>query len=48
VLLIADIFSSSFIFALCAVAEKVGLPLAPQQPDTKDPLMDAVDLLESD
>jgi hypothetical protein len=48
VLLIADIFLSSFIFTLCAVAEKVGLPLAPRQLDTEDPLMDAVDSLESD
>jgi hypothetical protein len=47
-LLIADIFSSSFIFTLCAVAEKVGLHLAPRQLDTKDPLMAAVDSLESD
>jgi hypothetical protein len=47
-LLIANIFSSSFIFALCSVAEKVGLPLAPRQLDTEDPLMAAVDSLESD
>jgi hypothetical protein len=48
VLLIADIFLSFFIFALCAGAEKVGLPLAPRQLDTKNPLMAAVDSLESD
>jgi hypothetical protein len=47
VLLIADIFSFSFIFAICAAVEKVGLPLAPQQPDNEDPLMAAVDSLES-
>jgi hypothetical protein len=47
-LLIADIFLSSFIFALCAAAEKVGLPLAPRQLDTEDPLMAMVDSLESD
>jgi hypothetical protein len=48
VLLLADIFSSSFIFATCAAPEKVGLPLTPRQPDTKDPLMVAVNSLESD
>jgi hypothetical protein len=47
-LLIADIFLSSFIFSICAAAEKVRLPLAPRQPDTEDPLMAAVDSLESD
>jgi hypothetical protein len=47
VLLITDIFSSSLVFVFCAAAEKVGLPLAPRQPDTKDPLMAAVDMLES-
>jgi hypothetical protein len=47
-LLLADIFSSSFIFAICAAAEKVGLPLTPRHPDTKDPLMAAVNSLESD
>jgi hypothetical protein len=48
VFLIADIFLSSFIFAFCATAENVGLPLAPCQPDVKDPLMAAVVSLESD
>jgi hypothetical protein len=48
VLLIADIFLSSFIFAICATTEKVGLPMAPRQLDTEDPLMVAVDSLESD
>jgi hypothetical protein len=47
VLLVADIFSPSLIFFFCAAAEKVGLPLGLQQPDTKDPMMAAVDLLES-
>jgi hypothetical protein len=47
VLLIADIFSSSLVFVFCAAAEKVGLPLAPRQLDTEDPLMATVDLLES-
>jgi hypothetical protein len=47
-LLIVDIFSSSFIFAIYAAAEKIGLPLAPRQPNNEDPLMAAVDSLESD
>jgi hypothetical protein len=47
VLLIANIFSSSLVFVFYAAAEKVGLPLAPRQPETEDPLMAAIDLLES-
>jgi hypothetical protein len=47
VLLVADIFSPSLVFVFCATAEKVGLPLGVRQPDTEDPLMAAVDLLES-
>jgi hypothetical protein len=47
VLLVADIFSPSLVFVFCAAAEKVGLPLGLRQPDTKDPLMAAMDLLES-
>jgi hypothetical protein len=47
VLLVANIFSPSLVFVFCAAAEKVGLPLGLRQPDTKDPLKAAVDLLES-
>jgi hypothetical protein len=47
-LLVADILSSSFIFAICAAAENVGLSPVPRQPDVEDPLMAAVVLLESD
>jgi hypothetical protein len=47
VLLVADIFSPSLVFVFCTAAEKVGLPLGLRQPDTKDPLMAVVDLLES-
>jgi uncharacterized membrane protein len=47
VLLVADIFSPSLVFVFCAAAEKVGLPLGLRQPDTEDPRMAAVDLLES-
>jgi hypothetical protein len=46
-LLVTDIFSPSLVFVFCAAAEKVGLPLVLRQLDTKDPLMAAVDLLES-
>jgi hypothetical protein len=46
-LLVADIFSPSPVFVFCATAEIVGLPLGLRQPNTKDPLMAAVDLLES-
>jgi hypothetical protein len=47
-LLVADILSSSFIFAICAAAENIGLSPAPCQPDVKYPLMAVVVLLESD
>jgi hypothetical protein len=46
-LLLADICSLSLIFVFCVSAEKVGVSLEPLQPDTEDPLMAAVDLLES-
>jgi hypothetical protein len=47
VLLVADIFSVSLVFVFYIAAEKVGVPLGLRQPDTKDPLMAAVYLLES-
>jgi hypothetical protein len=47
VLLVADIFSPSLVFVFCAAAEKIGLPLGLRQPDTEDPLMAVVNLLES-
>jgi hypothetical protein len=47
VLLVADIFSLSLVFVFCAAAEKVGVPFGLRQPDTEDPMMAAVDLLES-
>jgi hypothetical protein len=46
-LLVADIFSLSLVFVFCIAAEKVGVPLGLRQPDTEDPLMAAVYLLES-
>jgi hypothetical protein len=46
-LLVADIFSPSLVFVFYAAVEKVGLPLGLRQPDTEDPLMAVVDLLES-
>jgi hypothetical protein len=46
-LLLADICSLSLIFVFCVSAEKIGVSLEPLQPDTEDPLMAAVDLLES-
>jgi hypothetical protein len=46
-LLVAVIFSPSLIFAFCAAAEKLGLPLRLRHPDVEDPLMASVDLLES-
>jgi hypothetical protein len=45
--LLADTCSLSLVFVFCVAAEKVGVPLEPLQPDTEDPLMAAVDLLES-
>jgi hypothetical protein len=47
VLQVADIFSPSFVFVFYATVEKLGLPLGLRQPDTEDPLMAVVDLLES-
>jgi hypothetical protein len=47
VLLLADVCSLSLVFAFCVLAEKVGVSLEPLQPDVEDPLMAAVDLLES-
>jgi hypothetical protein len=46
-LALADICSLSPVFVFCVSAEKVGVSLEPLQPDTEDPLMVAVDLLES-
>jgi hypothetical protein len=46
-LLFADIFSLSLAFFFCGAAEKVGVSLKLRQPDTKEPLLAAVDLLES-
>jgi hypothetical protein len=46
-LLVTDIFSLSLVFVFCIAAEKVGVPLVLRQPDTEDPLMAAVYLLES-
>jgi hypothetical protein len=46
-LLVADICSLSLVFVFCVAAEKVGVSLGPQQPDTEDPLLAAVDLLEA-
>jgi hypothetical protein len=47
VLLVADIFSLSLVFIFCVAAEKVGVPLRLRQLDVEDPLLAAVDLLES-
>jgi hypothetical protein len=46
-LLFADICSLSLAFFFCGAAEKVGVSLKFRQPDTEDPLLAAVDLLES-
>jgi hypothetical protein len=46
-LLVVYIFLPSLVFVFCTTAKKVGLPLGLRQPDAKDPLMVAVDLLES-
>jgi hypothetical protein len=46
-LLFADICSLSLVFVFFVLAEKVGASLEPLQPDTEDPLMAVVDLLES-
>jgi hypothetical protein len=46
-LLLADLCSLSLVFIFCVAAKKVGVSLEPLQLDTEDPLMAAVDLLES-
>jgi hypothetical protein len=46
-LLFADIFLFSLAFFFCGSVEKIGVSLGLRQPDTKDPLLAAVDLLES-
>jgi hypothetical protein len=45
-LLFADICSLSLAFSFCGVAEKIGVSWKLRQPDTEDPLLAAVDLLE--
>jgi hypothetical protein len=47
VLLFADICSLSLDYSFCGAAEKIGVSLKLRQPDTEDPLLAAVDLLES-
>jgi hypothetical protein len=44
---ITDIFFAFFGLFLCGAAEKIGVSWKLQQPDTEDPLLAAVDLLES-
>jgi hypothetical protein len=46
-LIVTDIFSPSLVFIFCTAAEEVGLPFALRQPDTEDPLIAMVDLLEA-
>jgi hypothetical protein len=46
-LLLADICSLPLVFVFCVSVEKVGVSLEPLQPGTEDPLMAAMDLLES-
>jgi hypothetical protein len=43
----ADICSLSLVFSSCGAAKKIGVSWKLRQPDTKDPLLAAVDLLES-
>jgi hypothetical protein len=43
---LADGRSLSLVSAFCVSAEKIGVSLAPLQPDDEDPLMAAVNLLE--
>jgi hypothetical protein len=43
----ADILFSFFGLFLCGAAEKIGVSWKVRQPDTEDPLLAAVDLLES-
>jgi hypothetical protein len=47
-LLVADIFLLSLALPFYGAAEKIGVSLVLRQPDTKDPLLAAVDLLEAD
>jgi hypothetical protein len=46
-LLLVDICSLCLVFVFCVSGEKVGVSLEPLQPDIEDPLMAAMDLLES-
>jgi hypothetical protein len=47
ILLFADIPSLSLGFSFCGAAEKIGVSWKLRQPDAADPLLAAVDLLES-
>jgi hypothetical protein len=47
ILLFADIRSLSLAFSFCGAAEKIGVSWKLRQPDAVDPLLAAVDLLES-
>jgi hypothetical protein len=46
-LLFVDMCSLFFAFSFHGAAEKIGVSWKLQQPDTEDPLLAAVDLLES-
>jgi hypothetical protein len=46
-LIFVDICSLSRAFSFCGAAEKLGVSWELRQPDTEDPLLVAVDLLES-
>jgi hypothetical protein len=46
-LLFADICSIFLVFSFRGAAEKIGVSWKLRQPETKDPLLAAVDLLES-
>jgi hypothetical protein len=46
ILRLADVRSLSLVPVFCVSAGKIGVPLAPLQPDDEDPLMAAVNLLE--
>jgi hypothetical protein len=47
-LLVVDISLLSLAFPFYGAAEKIGVFLGLRQPDTEDPLLAAVDLLEAD
>jgi hypothetical protein len=47
ILLLADVCSLSLVSVFCVFAENSGVSLAPVQPNDEDPLMSAVNLLES-